>query len=288
MQSSVDRTLQRAMELLHGNWLHAVHLLQESALDFPQEPRLQYALGDIFFQKQRYDKAVKFYLVALSLDPANQDLPVMIANCYLARYDYRLALAYYNRIVNPSDEALYNKALTLAFLGQSQECVEILEAILPRCADHPLIYYLLVEQNYLISDFQKALKYAAIADQKNGKHVQLYLMTAIIYHEIGNMFQAYSSFKKADELNRLRKSEHLMAYARAALGTGLWRQALDILERTIQEHPKLSEAWEAIIRIYLDQDDFLMAQRYLDRAYKQLHRLSPVFRLLKTQLDSMK
>ncbi|MDD3536288.1 MAG: hypothetical protein PHC50_09120 [Candidatus Cloacimonetes bacterium] len=288
MSDNVERAIRRAGEIFQSNWIHAVHLLQETAQEYDQDPRPQSALGDIFFQKQQFDKAVQFYLVALSLDPLNQDLPAIIANCYLAQFEYRLALAYYNRIVSPSDEVLYNKALTLAFLGKNQESMEILEAIMPRYSNHPLLYYLLVEQSYYAGDRNKALKYALIADKKSSAHFQRYILTGIIYHDLGNMFLSFNYFKKADELSPITRSEHLLAYAKTALATGLWRNALNILERTIKLHPDQSEAWEMIIRIYIDQDNFLMAQRYWDKAFKQFKRLSPVFRLLKKYLDSYK
>lgn len=288
MSDKVERALQRAGELFRSNWLHAVHLLQEAAQENEEDARIQSALGDAFFRKQQYAKAVQFYLVALSLDPLNQELPGIIANCYLAQFEYRLALAYYNRIVNPSDEVLYNKALTLAFLGQSKECVELLESLIPRYSNHPLVYYLLVEQSYFSGDLPKALHYALLADSRSSEHVQRYILTGIIYHDMGNMFLAYNYFKKADDTGHLTRPEHLLAFAHTAYSTGLWQNAIQILERAIKENPKQSEAWELIIRIYLDRGNLLMAQRYWDKASKSLGHISPVFRLLQKRLESYK
>ena len=285
--SNKDHTLIRAMELVRSNWLHATHILREAADNDPDDPSYQIAMGDIFASRSSFDKAIQHYLAALSLDPSNQQVIGMIANSYLSSGEYRLALAYYQKLLHPGDDLLYNKALSQAFLGKHEDCIETLLQILPRFPSHPFIYYLLVEQYFYKGDSMTALKYIGIAKEKAGEHVQLYLLNALIYTNLNQYLQAYHQYLKADSMSPITNSDHLLGFAKSANECGMWQDALKIYERITVRYPYISEAWGEIIKIYLDRDNYIQAKRYLNKAKSKLQRPSSVIRLLQKRLDGM-
>jgi tetratricopeptide (TPR) repeat protein len=285
--SEQDNILLRALELIRSNWIHAMHILREAADQNPKDPRYQIAMGDAFASRKSFDKALQHYLIALSLDPSDQQVTALIANCYISQGEYRLALAYYQKIVNPTDDLMYNKAIAQAFLGKHEDCITTLLEILPRFPNHPFIYYLLVEQYYYKGDSETALMYIDQAKRQAGEHVQLYLLSALIYSDMKRYLLAYDQYKKADAMGTITNSDHLLNYAAAAHKSGLWKNALSIYERITEKFPYLSEGWAEIIKIHLEQENYLQAKRYLNLAKKKLDRPSSVLRLLQQRLDNM-
>lgn len=277
-------TIRRAMDLQSSNWIHALHILREAADENPKEAKYQIAIADIFASRASYEKALQHYLIALSLDPSDQHVTAMIANSYLSTGEYRLALAYYQKILDPTDDIIYNTAITQAFLGKHQECIDTLLRILPHFPNHPFIYYILVEQYYYLSDLDTAMNYIDIAKKNSALNAQIYTLGGIIYADRRNYLMAYDFYRKADQLSPLSHTEHVNKYAKAALECGLWQTAIKIYERNIHRHPMMSEAWVEIIKIYMDQGNYSAATRYLDMAKKHVNRPGSVLRLLQERL----
>ena len=282
--SKHDTTILRAKELLRTNWIHALHILRDAADENPQEPKFQVAIGDILASRRTFDKALQHYLIALSLDPSNQQVLALIGNCYLSSGDYRLALAYFQKIVNPEDDILYNIAIAQAFLGKHEECVCTLKEILPRFPNHPFIYYLIVEQYYYLSQFETALEYIDTAKHHAGEHHQLYLLNAMIYSSLKRPLLAFDQYKKADAMNPINNSDQLLNYAMNANKSGLWQEAITIYLRITNRFPYISESWVEIIKIYLDREDYNQARRYLDLAKRKIDRPNSTLRLLQKRL----
>ena len=282
-----DLTFIKAQELAKTNWVHASHLLREEAEKYPKDPRYQIALGDLLIKRHSFKNAVQHYLVALALDPANQQLLALIANCYLALGENRLALAYFNKILDPTDEVLYNKAITLAYLAKHSECVDILQKILPRFPGHPFLYYLLIEQNIYLQDYEQALFYVNVARKNVGQHRQLHILSAMVYNGKGQRLMEYNQYRLADEIKPLARENQLADYGAAAKAAGLWKQALEIYERVVILAPYLSEAWAEIIRLHLERGNILQAKRYLKKAKQAISFPSSMLRLLEKKINSL-
>ncbi|HOA28532.1 MAG: hypothetical protein KBB33_00300 [Candidatus Cloacimonetes bacterium] len=277
-------TIRRAMDLQSSNWIHALHILREAADENPREAKYQIAIADIFASRASYEKALQHYLIALSLDPSDQQVTAMIANSYLSTGEYRLALAYYQKILDPTDDIIYNTAITQAFLGKHQECIDTLLKILPHFPNHPFIYYILVEQYYYLGDLDTAIQYIDLSKKNSAINAQMYTLGGIIYADRKQYLMAYDFYRKADQLSPLSHTDHVNKYARAALECGLWQTAIKIYERNIHRHPMMSEPWVEIIKIYMDQGNYSAATRYLDMAKKHVKRPGSVLRLLQERL----
>lgn len=279
-----DPTIIRAMELLRTNWIHSVHLLREAADKHPKEPSYQIALGDVFYSRGSHDKALQHYLIALSMDPSDQQSIAMIANCYLYTGEYRLALAYFQKILNPTDDVLYNTAVAQAFLGKHDDCIATLKSILPRFPNHPFVYFMLVEQYYYLRNYEEAMRYIHLAKQYAGIHYQLYLLSAVIYFEKEHYLLAYENFRMASEFNIIANTEQLISYARSAREAGLYKEAIRIFEDITKRYPQLSDAWVELIKLHIDLGNFNEARKNLALAKAKLSRTSSIFRVLQERL----
>lgn len=285
-QAEINNLILRANALVQTNWLHAVHLLEQAVTDHPGNPQLLQNLGDIFMQRQLYEKALSYYQDASKYNPADPYLLYLIGNCFFALGDYRLANSYFNQIPDPQPEVLYNKALALAFLGQHQESITVIQQILNVLADNPFIYFLLIEQYMRISNFDEAIKCIRKAEHKFGKHVQLLLFNAIIHAHKGIWLTAYHSFQEYEKVLPLNNADHLSTYALTAKKLGLIDNAIALLIRARSLDPYLSSIYEELIRLQLQKKDLEGAKKSLATAQLYISRFTPILRLLKERINS--
>jgi len=282
--SEISNLLIRIQEMQKSNWLHALHLLMEASDKYPDDPRLQVAQAEVYMLRMQYEKALSCYISALSIDPANQQIITAIAGCYMATGEYRLALAYYQRIPNPTDELVYNIALAQAFLGRHQDSIDSIKQILPRMDRHPFLYFIIVEQFYRLGKLDTAVEYLDIAFAKAGSHTQLYLLAGIIYGQKGTWLKAYHSYRNADMQNRIVNPDHLINYAKAAQRIGLLGKAEETLLRAIHANPYVSEVYAELIKLHLEAGDTEAAHRVMKLARSNVTRMSPVLKLLQERL----
>jgi tetratricopeptide (TPR) repeat protein len=90
-------------------------LVQMSMKD-PQNAEIQAAIGNIYFDRKEYDKAIVYYQKSLDLRPGNPNVETDLATCFhdTGRNDEALKLLD-NVIKNRPDflQALYNKGIVL-------------------------------------------------------------------------------------------------------------------------------------------------------------------------------
>ncbi|MBP7310483.1 MAG: tetratricopeptide repeat protein [Candidatus Cloacimonetes bacterium] len=285
-QAEINNLLLRANALVKTNWLHAVHILEQAASDHPGHPQILQNLGDIFMQRQLYEKALAFYQDALKFNPADSYLLFLIGNCYFALGDYRLANSYFNQIADPQPEVLYNKALALAFLGQHQESITVIRQILTVLTDNPFIYFLLIEQYMRTSNYDEAIQSIRKAERKFGKHNQLLLFNAIIHARKGIWLTSYHSFQEYEKVLPLNNADHLSTYALTAKKLGLIDNSIALLIRARTLDPYLSSIHEELIRLQLHKKDLEGARKSMTIAQRYISRSTPILRLLKERINS--
>ena len=284
--SEINNLIQRATALAKTNWLQAVYLLQEGLKEEPDNYSLIINLGDIYLERQIYEKALSYYIQANSLLPDNPHLLFLIGTCYFSLGEYRIAISYFNRISDPPPEVLYNSALAYAFLGCYQESIEVINEILEVLDDNPFIYFLLIEQYVRIQNYDQAYKTIVIAENKFGKHRQLLLLSALVYGKKGIWLKSYHSFVEYESLGPITNPDHLIAYANAATNIGLTDRAIEILNRAQKLNPYIGLVYEELIRLLLQKGDYKGARNMLAKAKKYISRFSPILYLFKERLDN--
>ncbi len=283
-QTEINNLIHRANALVKTNWLHAVHLLEQASDEHPDNLSILMNLGDIFLGRQLHEKALGFYQKASAIRPENPQLLYLIGSCYFSIGEYRIANSYFNRINNPPPEVLYNKALSLAFLGENKESIETIQQILNVMSENPFIYFLLIEQYMRIQNFEMADQTIITAQAKFGNHRQLLILSAMVYTKKGIWLKAYHSFSEYDNLSEIGNPDQLIAYSQAASKIGLNSRAISLLNRARELNPYISEVYEELVRLQLQTGQIKGARETIKLAKKYIIRFSPIMRLLQERV----
>ncbi|MCK9557542.1 MAG: hypothetical protein WCQ59_03830 [Candidatus Cloacimonadaceae bacterium] len=281
---NIDQIIIQAQELGRKNWLHAMHVLQSAVDEHPNEPRLHTSMAELFIFRMQYSMALKHYLRALSIEPDNLQIIQAIGACYMATGEYRLALVYYKRIPNPSEDILYNIGYAQALMGKSRDCINTMLKLSKRLPNHPYVYFVIIEQYMELGDTDEALHYIQIAQKYAGEHIQLYLFAGLIYSQKDMWMLSYYNYRKAAEAGKINNPEHMMSFAAAALKTGLPRESIRILRESERKWPYLSEIYANLAKTYIYLGEIAEAEKVLARAKKNLAHLSPALRLMQERL----
>ena len=126
----LTNTILRAEALMKSNWIHGLNLLEKAVKDYPEDPRPYMSLAEFYIRRQLFDKAIKNLQTASKLAPQNDSIKYLLGNCYFATGDYRTAIVYYDMIKNPFTDVQYNKALALAHLGETNQCIALTQELL--------------------------------------------------------------------------------------------------------------------------------------------------------------
>ncbi len=285
--TDINNLIQRANALSKTNWLQAVYLLQEALKEEPENLPLLVNLGDIYLERQLFEKALSYYHKAISLLPENPQLLFLIGSCYFSLGEYRIANSYYKRIPDPPPEILYNIALAYAFLGSYQDSIDTIHKILNVMDDNPFIYFLLVEQYMRLQNYDRAYDTIQIAEKKFGKHRQLLILSALVYGKKGIWLKSYYSFVEYESINEITNPDHLLVYADAAVNIGMPDRAIELLQKAQEINPYISAVYEELIRLLLQKNDYKRAKKILATAKKYILHFSPILYLFKERLDSI-
>jgi len=285
-QTEINNLIHRANALVKTNWLHAVHLLEQATEEHPDNLAVLMNLGDIFLARQLHEKALGYYQKASALRPEYPQLLYLIGSCYFSMGEYRIANSYFKRIENPPPEVLYNKALSLAFMGANKESIDTILQILKVMDENPFIYFLLIEQYMRIQNFEMAHQTIITAQSKFGNHRQLLILAAMVYTKKGIWLKAYHSFSEYDNLSAIGNPDQLIAYSQSASKIGMHNRAIALLNRARELNPYISEVYEELIRLQLQLRDLKGARETIKFAKKYIIRFSPILRLLQERIRS--
>ncbi len=285
-QTEINNLILRANALVKSNWLHAVHLLEQANDKFPENIRIIMNLGDIFLERQLFERALSYYQKASALRPDNSQLLYLIGTCYFSLGEYRIANSYFNRINDPPPEVLYNKALSYAFMGSHKESIDTIKQILTVMNDNPFIYFLLIEQYLRVQNVEMAHETILEAEAKFGKHRQLLVLSALVNSKRGIWLKAYHCFNEYEALSPINSTENLIFFANSAAKIGLPEKAIQLLHRARGINPYVSSVYEELIRIQLQIGDLKGARDSLKLAKKNIIRFGAVLRLLQERINN--
>ncbi len=280
----LTNTILRAEALMKSNWIHGLHLLETAVKDYPEDPRPYLSLGEFYIRRQFFDKAIENLQTASKLAPQDDSIKYLLGNCYFATGDYRTAIVYYDMINNPFTDVQYNKALALAHLGETSQCIALTKELLHKVDNLPFLYFLLVEQLLRTSEYQEAQAYIRQAEEKVGRHGHLLFLKAIVYAQDQKWLQAYDAFSEADRIKPLREPNYLFSYGMSAAHIGLYDKAIEILFRAVEADPYNNALYEQILRLQIGKGKYEDAIETVKKAEKYISHLTPVLSLLKSRL----
>jgi type IV pilus assembly protein PilF len=82
-----------------GNLTAALQELQKAEAKYPDDHELQYDLGLIYYNRERYDEAISHYQKAIALKENYGPALNSLGNAYAAKKDWDKAIYYYNKVI---------------------------------------------------------------------------------------------------------------------------------------------------------------------------------------------
>ena len=274
----------RAEALMKSNWVHGLQLLEDAVREHPEDPRPYLSLAEFFTKRQLFKQAIKNLLTASKLLPNDANIKYMLGNCYFATGEYRMAIIYYDMVADPWVDIQYNKALALAYLGESSQSITQIKTLLNKVDNLPFIYFLLIEQLLYNSEFKEAQFYIRQAESKVGKHGHLLFLKAVVYAQDQMWLQAYHAFSEADKIKALKDGRHIFTYALSAMHSGLEDKAIELILRAIEIEPRNSGYYEEALRLLVKGKRFQEAYELFKKAEKHIKRFTPILNLLKARI----
>ncbi|MBK5271362.1 MAG: tetratricopeptide repeat protein [Bacteroidia bacterium] len=164
--------------------------------------KVNYYIGKVNYNIDNYGDAIKYLNAAASEDPANADIPYMIAHCYADMMNYKLAIPYFQKAVDMDP----TKSYWIYEMG--------------------LIYY-------AMNDDKNSLKYILMAGEKGYKRDNDYLENlGIAYLNVGNLDEGV---KILDEVLKRKPSDMniLNMVAEAYYYKGKYKQAIEYWDQVL-------------------------------------------------------
>lgn len=181
--------------------------LSESAL-------VRYNLGSAYFNMGDYQNALSNFLSFESAAPAGRtdvvaDVRNRIADCFYIQTNYKLAVNYYDKVIDYGqqdvDYAMFQKAFSLGLMNDMRGKIGILTSLIAKYPSSPMIpnaYYERGRAYVGVDDFKngEADFNTVISSYKDSPSVpQAMVQLGLLYYNLGQNENAIAQFKKVVE-----------------------------------------------------------------------------------------
>ncbi len=267
MKNQIDKIIWQAKYEAETNWIKAAETLKEATKKFPQEKRLPDELGNLYFRKDIFEEASKYYQQALNLDYNNADIIFKLAYCFLITRDFENANRYFDMISGVIPEATYNKCVALYKLNKGYEAIELLEELI-EISNYSEKPYILLGKLYLEYErYSKVFRLVERADKLFGKVKDLCFIRGSAYFHTHQWLKAYVDFLAAEGSLAETPSYYRM-YALTCERIGKTDKAIEILLKSIEKYPPFYGAYYDLIKIYIMYNRYSDALKIVDKLYK--------------------
>lgn len=176
-----------------------------------QKNKSLYSLGYIYYNNEQYSQAQRYFIdfLASSRDSESQqsreDAQLRLADCYLVQKNFSNALSSYNKAITNNrtdkDYALFQKGITLDFMGRSQEALRVYNKF-DRLYENSRLYDDVLFERGAIEmekrDYQSAISTLTNMLRKRPRSVLVpfaLLKRALAYGNVENFDKAISDYK---------------------------------------------------------------------------------------------
>ncbi len=145
-----------------GDYDKAIEYYTRAILLNPLFSEAYFARALCFYKLREYDKAAKDYQRALELDPKNPVIYNNLGDVYYRKEDYVTAIKYYEKAImlNPNYmKAYYNAGLAYASLEKYDKAIEYFQKVIELKPDFPEAYHVLALAYEYSGDLENAIKY---------------------------------------------------------------------------------------------------------------------------------
>lgn len=268
MNKSIKALLWEAEHHRKSNWLLSVEILEDIIKKAPKILEAHEMLYAIFMNNLLFRKAEKIIKRALISFPDNDHLYFLMGNIFLAqRGKSRLAIEWFKRVKEKFPELHFNLAIALAYQNRRRDAVQIFEKILPYFSHLPTTFTFLAEQYISLREYDKAINLLSKAEVKFPINKDIYYFKAICYNKKLNWIQAFLYFEKAKTLG-YDSPEFFNTVGICCKNMGDSEKAIKYFKRSIAQNIFFIKSYLDLSKLYIAENDFLNARKYLSIAQK--------------------
>jgi arylsulfatase A-like enzyme/predicted Zn-dependent protease len=233
----VFNELSRAREMgLDGKVDEGVRILQGIIATDPDVTDAYFAIGNIYFQAQRYKDAIQYFEQSLGRKPDDSFAAINIALAYEA-------------------------------MGSFEQAEKFLLAYIEKGFSDPQFYFMLGNMNYIQKNYDRAIPYLEECLSSNAESGGSYSLLGAISIVKDDLARADEYLRKAFEINpRLNNLHYFMAELAEKRGRMEEAEAEYLKELDIS--PKHFKTMYNLSRLYRQTGDTAKEQEYLDECLK--------------------
>lgn len=264
--------------------------LLEAKVLLPDEPVVDFALGELYLNQGSYQEALSYYqsLTTQCVDfLAQVSIQQRTAEALSGLGDYEEAIAIDEKLTESiaTDEQLFELGVLYQQTHQDDKAIQTLTRLQQQNSDYSALYRPLVQSQSELGRYQQALQTTQVGLGYDEFNLDLYRLGAQAALKVGAKHQAEALLKKGLQLDPEAQSLRLML-AQHELETGQDQESVDLLaaladqdEADPQVNWLLAQAYD-----HLDQPD-LAKQNYF-AAYPNLKDNSQFMRQMAIFLQS--
>lgn len=264
--------------------------LLEAKVLLPDEPVVDFALGELYLNQGRYQEALSYYqsLTTQGVDfLAQVSIQQRTAEALSGLGDYEEAIAIDEKLTESiaTDEQLFELGVLYQQTHQDDKAIQTLTRLQQQNSDYSALYRPLVQSQSELGRYQQALQTAQVGLGYDEFNLDIYRLGAQAALKVGAKHQAEALLKKGLKLDPEAQSLRLML-AQHELETGQDQESVDLLaaltdqdEADPQVNWLLAQAYD-----HLDQPD--LAKHNYFAAYPNLKDNSQFMRQMAIFLQS--
>ncbi|MBM7569835.1 tetratricopeptide repeat protein [Aquibacillus albus] len=173
-------------------------LLEAKNMD-PMEYLIDFALGELAFSNGEYQKSIPYYEKVLLDRPqiADVDVSIRLAEAYASTGDFEQALEFYQESGHDDADILFRYGF-IAFKGDRLDIsIKVWEQLIENDPYYHSVYYFLAQaydNEGMVNEAYETAKKGLNYDDFNK---ELYYLTGVLAHRLGNQEESFQLIKKA-------------------------------------------------------------------------------------------
>lgn len=244
--------------------------LKEAYALAPDEPAVEFALGEFYFMVGQYSEAIQYYFQLIKngyTDFAKVDIAGRLGICYAQSGQFKKALGYFNQVKPEyqTSDIRFQKGLTRLQLGDTEKVIKTLEDLINDDNQYASAYPELAKAYEKENKYQQALRVVQEGLSVDQYNEYLYLLAAEITSYLGDQKLMKKYLVKAHELAPENMTITLQ-YSNFLLHQHDDEANIKLLSPLVKEDETDPQLYWNLARSYQRTDQLELAGKYYEAA----------------------
>ncbi|MBD5806606.1 tetratricopeptide repeat protein [Limosilactobacillus walteri] len=244
--------------------------LKEAYALAPDEPAVEFALGEFYFMVGQFADAIQYYFQLIKngyTDFAKVDIAGRLGICYAQSGQFKKALGYFKQVKPEyqTSDVRFQKGLTLLQLGETEEAIKTLEDLINDDDQYASAYPELARAYEKENKYQQALRVVQEGLGVDQYNEYLYSLAAEIVSHLGNHKLMHKYLTKAHELAPENMTITLQ-YSNFLLHQHDDKTNIELLSPLVKEDEIDPQVYWNLAQSYQRTDQLELAGKYYEAA----------------------